>query len=239
MTRTIALLVVIVVCGGCERESPTPQLYAPSPSAPSPTAPSGPPPLAVAQIVGRVVDADFENPISGAHVTSDQVCYQDLCVRLDQPYSTVADHDGYFRLSPDLPQDWRTLSLKAAKPGFEPAQVSIQPGVAHFAVLMAYRSITIRAGESVQLRVLHFQDTCTEESIACRRISVDAPADESITLEVVPAQPEDAFGIIVTNVAYSLPPLQTRLTVRGGAAWIVRSPGYMAGTGVVTVTARR
>jgi hypothetical protein len=104
---------------------------------------------------------------------------------------------------------------------------------------MAYRSIAIRAGESVQLRVLHFQDTCFEESIPCRRISVDAHADESITLEVEPAHPEDAFGILATNVGFSLPQLETRLTVRGGAVWIVRTAGDMAGTGMVTVTARR
>ena len=55
------------------------------------------------------------------------------------------------------------------------------------AVLRAYRAITIRPGESVQLRVL-FQETCADESIPCRRIIVEAAADELINLEVLSVQ---------------------------------------------------
>ena len=106
-------------------------------------------------------------------------------------------------------------------------------------MLKAYRTITIRPGESVQLRVLHFQETCAEESIACRRIVVESPGDESIDLEVVPAQTEEVVGVVAAPFPYSLPPLQTRLTVRRGAAWIVRTPGFMSGSGMVTVVARR
>jgi hypothetical protein len=237
MSRTIALLVAIVVCGGCERESRIPSLDTPSPTAPSQSASR--PVLASAQIEGRVIEADFENPIPGAHITTDWSCYQDRCGPGNQPYSTVADEHGYFRLTANLPQDWSDLTLKVAHPGFEPAEFSLKPESARFAVLKAYRTITIRPGESVQLRVLHFQETCAEESIACRRIMVEAPGDELINLEVVPVQSEDAFGVLVAPFPYSLPPLQTRLTVRRGAAWIVRTPAFMSGTGMVTVVARR
>jgi len=166
------------------------------------------------------------------------VCYQERCAPTDQPYSTVADEQGYFRLVASLPQDWKGVSLSVTHPGFEPARLSLNPETSRFAVLKAYRTITIRPGESVQLRVLHFQDTCTEESVACRRIIVDAPADEPVILEVVPLQAEDSFGLLTVPIADSLPPLLTRLTVRRGAAWIARPPVFMSGTGMVTVVAR-
>jgi hypothetical protein len=239
MSRTIALLVAIVVCGGCQSESRIPQLYTPSPITPSPTTLPGPPVLAAAEIAGRVIEADFENPIPGAHITMDGVCYQDRCGPADQTYTTDANDQGYFRLTANLPQDWRHVGLKVAKPGFEPAGLTVQKETATFAVLKAYRTITIRPGESVQLRVLHFQETCAEDSIACRRIIVESHGDELINLEVVPAQPEEVFGVLVPPFPYSLPPLQSRVTVRRGDAWIVRTPGFMSGTGMVTVVARR
>jgi hypothetical protein len=65
----LPLLLAVVVCGACERE----QLSAPSPTAQSP-APAGPTLVAV-QIEGRVIDADLEEPIPGARVTTVQVCY--------------------------------------------------------------------------------------------------------------------------------------------------------------------
>jgi hypothetical protein len=236
MHRTIALLIAIVVCCGCESESRIPTLSTPLPT---PSDPPSHPPLAAAQIGGRVIEADFENPIPGAQITTVDVCYQDRCERGDRPYGAVADEQGYFRLTANLPQDWSHLTLKVAKPGFEATQLTVRPDTAVFAVVKAYRLITIRPGESVQLHVLHFQETCSEESIACRRIIVEAPADESIILEVFPVHTEDQFGVMVAPFPYSLPPLQTRLTVRRGNAFIVRSPALMSGTGMVTVVARR
>jgi hypothetical protein len=237
MRRTIALLIAIVFCSGCEGEPRIPTLSTPLPTTP-PDPPSGPPSLAAAQIGGRVIEADFENPIPGAHVTTADVCYEDRCGPADQPYSTVADEQGYFRLTANLPQGWRSLTLKVANPGLEPTQLTVRPDSAVFAVIKAYRLITIRPGESVQLRVLHFHDTCGMDGIPCRRMSVEAPADEPINLEVFPAQTEDVFGVMVGPFPFSLPPLQTRLTVRRGAAWIVRYPAFMSGTGMVTVVAR-
>jgi hypothetical protein len=242
MSKTIALLVAIVVCGGCERESRIAPLNTPSPTSPSPSAPA--PPLAAAQIEGRVIDADFERPIVGAHITTVEVCYQGgparVCGPGDQPYSSVADEQGMFRLTANLPQDWDHLELKVVHPGFEPARWHLQPGSAMNAVLRAYRAITIRPGESVQLRVL-FQQSCGDEGIPCRRIIVEASADELVNLEVFPVQKtQDEFGVMV-EFPFNLPPLQTRLTVRGGPAWIVRSGAASGtgGTGMVTVVATR
>lgn len=103
--------------------------------------------------------------------------------------------------------------------------------------LRAHRAITIGPGGSVQLRVL-FQGTCAFESIPCRRIVVEAAADELINLEVFPVQTQDVFSVMVEPFPFSIPPLQTRLAVRGGAAWIVRST-TSSGTAMVTVVARR
>jgi hypothetical protein len=234
----VGLLLVIVVCGGCERESEIPSPYMPSPTAPSPSASA--PPLAAAQIEGRVIDADFEKPIPGAHITIDFVsCPRRNCNPLDQPYGTVANEQGMFRLTANLPQDWEELMLKVENPGFEPTKTRVLAELAMNAVLRAYRAITIRPGESVQLRVL-FQEWCGDEGIPCRRIIVEASADELVNLEVFPVQSQDEFGVMV-EFPFNLPPLQTRLTVRGGAAWIVRSGASIAspGTGMVTVVATR
>ncbi len=236
----VGLLLAIILCSGCERESRN----TPSPTAPSPTAPSGPS-LAAVQIEGRVIDADFEKPIPGAHITTLDVCYPEVgCRRVDPPYSAVANEQGIFRLTANLPQDWNELSLKVENPGFDPARMSLRPESATNVVLRAYPAITIRAGESVQLRVL-FQETCTfaDDEIACRRIGVEAAAGELINLEVLP-QTQDVVGVMAEPFPLSLLPLQTRLTVSGGAAWIVRSrfDGMgvaSSGTGIVTVVARR
>ena len=236
--RNVALLVAILVCGGCEGESRIPTQYTPLPAAPSD------PPLAAAQIVaaqigGRVIEADFENPVPGAHVTTADVCYEDRCGPGEQPYSTVADEQGYFRLTANLPQGWRSLTLKVANPGVEPTQLTVRPDSAVFAVIKAYRLITIRPGESVRLRVLHFHDTCGMDGIPCRRMSVESPADDWINLEVFPVDTQDVFGLMVGPLPLSLPPLQTRLTVRRGVVWIGRTLALMSGTGMVTVVARR
>ena len=233
MSRTIALLVAIVVSGGCERESRIRPLDALLPTAPSRSGPT----LFAAQIEGRVIDADHERPIPGALVTTVSVCYPGRCGNVDQPSSTVADGNGMFRLAANLPQDWKEVLLRVSNPGYEPTEMYLQSESAMNAVLRTYRAITIRAGESVQLRVL-FQESCAFESIPCRRIVVQASADESINLEVVPVQTGDAFGVMVEPFPFSIPPLQTRLTVRGGAAWIVRSVAS-SGTGMVTLVARR
>ena len=74
--------------------------------------------------------------------------------------------------------------------------------------------------------------------VPCRRIVVEAAADELINLEVFPVQTQDVFSVMVEPFPFSIPPLQTRLAVRGGAAWIVRSTAS-SGTAMVTVVARR
>jgi hypothetical protein len=231
----LPLLLAVVVCGACEREPRIPPMSASSPTAPSP-GPSGPT-LVAAQIEGRVIDADLEEPIPGARVTTVQVCYPGRCGPADQPYSTVANENGMFRLTANLPQDWGELRLKVTNPGYEPTEMYLRPESAMNAVLRAYRAITIRSGESVHLRVL-FQESCAFESIPCRRIIVEASAGELIDLEVSPVETRDLFGVMVEPFPISLPPLQTQLTVRGGATWIVRSAAS-SGTGMATVVARR
>ena len=223
------LLLAVVICGACEREPPS------APTAPSP-GPSGPT-LIAAPIEGRVIDADLKEPIPGARVTTVQVCYPGRCGPVDQPYSTVANEKGMFRLTANLPQDWVEVMLKVTNHGYEPTEMYLHHESATNAVLRAYRAITIHSGESVQLRVL-FQESCAFESIPCRRIFVEASAGELIDLEVSPVETRDLFGVMVEPFPISLPPLQTQLTVRRGAAWIVRSVAS-SGTGVATVVARR
>jgi len=232
MSRTIALLVAIVVCGGCERESWIRPLDALLPTAPSRSGPT----LVAAQIEGRVIDADHERPIPGALVTTVSVCYPGRCGNVDQPSSTVADGNGMFRLAANLPQDWKEVLLKVSNPGYEPTEMYLQSESAMNAVLRTYRVITIRAGESVQLRVL-FQGTCGFEGIPCRPIHVESSDGESINLAVSPVEARDQFGVMVT-FPFSTPPLESQLTVRGGPAWIVRSAAS-SGTGMATVVARR
>jgi hypothetical protein len=65
------------------KASRIPPLSAPSPTAPSP-GPSGPT-LVAAQIEGRIIDADLEEPIPGARVTTVQVCYPGRYGSVDQP----------------------------------------------------------------------------------------------------------------------------------------------------------
>jgi hypothetical protein len=230
---SLSVLLVMGISGACDHQSPIPPAIAPSPTAPSP-GPSAPT-LVTAQIEGRVLDADLEEPIPGAQVTLANVCYLGACT-FKQPDSTTANEAGLFRLTATVPENWSAVVLKVTNPGYEPTEMYLGAGSALSAVLRVYRTITIRSGESVRLRVLD-QGTCGFESIPCRRVFVQAGTREFVDLEVSAIDPSDQFGVMVEPIPFSLPPLPRQLTVAGGEVWVVRSAGS-PGSGVATVVAR-
>jgi hypothetical protein len=76
-----------------------------------------------------------------------------------------------------------------------------------------------------------FQGTCAFEPILCRRIIVEAAADELINLEVLAVQTQDAFGVMVEPFPFQF--LHFKHVRRCAAAphgsfaaWPHREPGW-------------
>ena len=236
MTRQLApcwIAFVVLICGACERGN--------GPAAPSPpAAPTPPPPVPPAsvpvRVEGRVVDADTEQPIPRAIVTTEGVCYSPgPCPgQVDQPSRATADENGLFHLTASLPQHWRELLLGVAPgAGYEPTQKYVFPSSATAAVLQVYRTLTIRPGESIQTRVSLGHYVCGWLSFSCRRVVVDSPAGESVDLEVIPADGQADVGLDADGDVFEDHGFPRELTVSGSEVWIVGARV------AVTLTARR
>jgi hypothetical protein len=204
-----ALAAALVVGGfGC---SPTAPPTTPSPSPAGPT-------LVAAELVGRVIDAELEKPIPGAQITTvPRVCYPGRpCGPSVQLASTVADENGMFRLTANVPEDWGDLRLGVVASGYEPTGVYVSRTSNR--ELRLLRTLTIRPGESIDMRVFSGSYVCGYESHLCRRVFIESSGG-SIDLEVVPADTERDVGLFLDH-PFSVTSFERRVTVSGGEVWI-------------------
>ena len=165
-------------------------------------------------------------------VTTVGVCYPGRCAQVDQPASVTADENGMFSLTANLPESWREVLLGVAAAGYEPARKYVVPSSSTTAVLEVYCTLTIRPGESIEMRVFLGHYVCGDESVRCRRIVVES-AGELVDLEVTPIDGQGDAGLMPSAVFFDTV-FQRRLTVAGGEAWII---GALPNG--VTLTARR
>ena len=217
--RVLPMTVVICALGsGCG-----------SPNAPTPA------PVAVST-GGRVIDVDSGHPIAGANVTAVDVCNSEFAASCrQQPARVTADENGVFLLTLFLPPTWNALTLNAARAGYETTKKVITASAPMDVVLEVYPTLTIRPGESIETRLSLGVEACGWLSANCRRIVVEAPAGESVDVEVIANDTQsrevglDADGNVVEQDGWP-----RRLTVPGGEVWIIAQPFVP-----LTLTARR
>ena len=210
MTRRLGsccLALAVLVCA-CDSKSPA------GPSQPDPS----PPPSAIAvRVEGRVIDAETEESIPRANVTTSGVCHPERCGPVDQPTSAVADENGMFVLTANIPQNWRELLLGLTRAGYEPTRVYVTPTSG--TELRLLRTLTIRPGESIDMRVFLGSYVCGDESHLCRRILLEPSTGEPMDLEVIPADSQRDVGLFAKH-PFSVTSYPRRVTVPDGEAWI-------------------
>jgi hypothetical protein len=244
MTRWLGfccLALVVIACDACESSRGGPA----APSPPADPSQSGPPPaptIVAVRVEGRVIDAETEESIPHATVGNAGVCYPGPCG--PGPTSTTADENGMFVLTVNVPQAWRELLLSVGAAGYEPTRVYVTPTSTR--ELRLLRTLTIRPGESIDMRVFSGSYVCGDESHLCRRVFIESSGG-SIDVEVVPADAERDVGLFV-NHPLIVTSYQRRVTVSGGEVWIYAAGAERTGvhSGVlamfeqrVTVTAHR
>ena len=127
-----------------------------------------------------------------------------------------------FALTADIPQDWRELWLGVTAVGYEPARVYVSSSTTD-AVLRVFRSLTIRPGASIEMRVFLGHSVCGYESHLCRRVLVQSSTGEPIDLEAIPADSQRHVGLFAgpeANHPFSVTSYPRRVTVSDGEVWI-------------------
>jgi hypothetical protein len=89
--------------------------------------------------------------------------------------------------------------------------------------LRLLRTLTIRADESIDMRVFTGSYVCGFEGHLCRRVLVEASTAELLDLEVIPADSQQEAGLFAGPEAthpISVTSLPRRVTMSGGEVWI-------------------
>jgi hypothetical protein len=184
-------VIAILVVAACSPVTPT---ATNAPAAGDPTSRT----VAV-RLEGQVLDADRQQPIPGASVTTDSVLRASALTRVSLPASSVTDDSGRFVLNATLPADWSGVVLALARPGYEsPSAVYMTPTSGAETLLM-YPTVAIRSGQTIEVVVSLTNYVCGWESAVCRRLIVESPAGELIDVEVTPVNSAEKFGLVVGN----------------------------------------
>jgi hypothetical protein len=174
-------------------------------------------------VQGHVIDAETGESISRANVTITGVCYPGRCGPVDQPTSAAADENGMFLLTADVPQNWLELLLGVTGAGYEPTHVYVSPPSVMAAELKVFRTLTIRPGESIAMRVFLGSYVCGDESHLCRRVFLESPTAEPLDLEVIPADSQRDVGLFagpLANHPFVIRSYSRRVTVSDREVWI-------------------
>lgn len=216
--RGLVLLLAVTAVSGCEANRIT---------GPTSTVPTnigladGPADLITTRIEGRVVDED-EAALPDATVTIARVLSDGHYKPMEQSAArATADDRGGFGFNASLPRKWSEIVLTVRRDGYDPTEVYVDRSQATTVVLRAYRTLTIRPGESIDTRLSLGSYVCGLESWRCRRVFVSAPSGEVIDLEVTPSNAEDEVGLLVGEVAPAFFKAERHVTLRGGPVWIV------------------
>lgn len=228
---TVLNLLVLLAASGCQGNrtiaGPTPPPVADNVSAATA--------IVNVRVEGRVIDGDRDEPVPGAVVIPTQVCAPGACVGLNEPAArAVADDQGGFVLTVNLPPAWRELLLSVTRDGYEPTQMYVAPAAATTALLRLLPTLTIRSGDSIDTRVLIGTHACGFESWPCRRVVVEPPSGESMDLEVIPADGQEVTLVVGPEASHPFTvSIRHQVTMSAGEVWIYGAPGR------VTLTAHR
>lgn len=228
--RGLVLLIAVTAGSGCEAN----RITGPTPPVPTNVGfADGQADVITTRIEGRVVDED-DDALPDATVTIARVL-SDGQYKPAEPSAgrATADDRGGFGFDASLPRRWSEIVLRVVRDGYDPTDVYVDRSQATAVVLRAYRTLTIRSGESIDIRLSLGSYVCGLESWRCRRVLVSAPSGEVIDLEVTPSNADDEVGLLVGEIAPAFFKVERHVTLTGGPVWIV---GPNAS---VTLTARR
>jgi len=177
--------------------------------------------LVTSRIEGRVVDED-EAALPDATVTIARVLSDGRYQPVEQSAArATADDRGGFGFNASLPRKWSEIVLRVLRDGYDPTDIYVDRSLATAVVLRAYRTLTIRPGESIDIRLSLGSYVCGMESSRCRRVIVSAPSGEVIDLEVTPSNADDEVGLLVGEIAPAFFKVERHVTLTGGPVWIV------------------
>ena len=209
--------------------------------------PSPPPPPPVATVTvefgGRVVNAEAEGPVESVRVSLDGWSSSSPTQGWVSPKnSATSDGDGTFTLPLNLPVSWRFVYLKlTGPPGYDDTHQSFEPKTAaDRPAIRMYPTLTIRPGESIEVRVDSSIVWCGWDGYACRRVLVAGSSGDPVELEVVSHDSSRPMALGLANPAnpYNLEPdmsVRRLMVPPGGVPYVIGD--YPTGT--ATLTARR
>jgi hypothetical protein len=140
-----------------------------------------------------------------------------------QVLTVITTADGRFNLTASTRG---AFWVQLERSGYEPASYCCQYDYSGDLALRAYRTLTIRPGESITTQVFAEDGDyrCGDEHFFwCRRVEVAAPPGRPVTLDVSADQ-----RVVVTDDAdfVDWTTLGAELTTTARAVWIVRLAGY-------------
>ena len=215
---------------------------------PPPPAPPPPPAeMVTVELGGRVVDAEAGDPIEGVRVSVDE--WNGSAVIRD---TATSAGDGTFIICLNLPVNWRFVNLKlTAPPGHDDTHGAFLATMtqcffgpcwtpADRPAIRMYRTLVIRPGESIDVRVDDNISWCGWDGYSCRRVLVAASPGESVELEVVSHNSSQAMalGLAVPTNPYNLEPdisVRRLVVPPGGVPFVIAEYA----NGIATLTARR
>jgi hypothetical protein len=150
--------------------------------------------------------------------------------------------DGTFTLPLNLPVGWvgwRGLYFKlTAPPGYDDRYQWFTPQTAEQRpTIRMYRTLAVRPGESIDVRIDSGIVSCGWDGYACRRVLVAASAGNPVELEVVSRESGKgmALGLAMPGYPYILEPdmsVRRLLVPPGGVAYVISD--FDTGTGTLT-----
>jgi len=213
------LLLLATACDKPPGPTPVPQSAAPT----------------TVRVSGIVVDDSLaEVAVPNATVIPRFVASDALGFRDVFSVSTVSDAAGGFSLDVTIPADWNRLGLEVRRTGFETDSDFITRDAVSAARVHAYRTLTLRAGESITTRLFTNSVACGSESHRCRRIDLDLAPGESLDLELKAVDGGQEIGLApFGEPGVPFKGYVTKLTTSERQAWIIGR------TTAVTLTARK
>jgi len=223
-------MVLSAAAFGCDANR-TPTRPTPSPTVATPAS------TIAVRVEGRVIDGEREAPVPGAIITLTEVTANGRYQQPSQPApQTTAEDDGRFVFTLDLSPDWRNITLKVTRGGYDSTRIYLPPTMVTAADVRVFPTLTIRPGESIDMRVFLGSYVYSDESHLCRRILIES-SGESIDVEAVPADAHRDVGLVVgpsVNHPIYVKSYQRRVTVSGGEVWVY--PAGAEPTGVSSST---
>ena len=196
------------------------------------------------RVEGQVADSDNDAPLGRAVVRAVRIVDPEHSRVVNDPaWSATSDESGRFSFAADVPANWTQLILSVNRDGYEDRQGFFARSSSG-AYLPLFPRLTIRPGQSIQVRVDANLYNCFDDGVPCRRVVVESPSGEFVDLTVTNTIDSNAGagldGFAETHTI-APPRWMRQLTVSGGEVWVYGStPGEERPVrGQLTLTATR